>query len=452
MDDDDRKERGTSGLGYLFKRGRTGERLPASSRAPGVFYLRARWADGRVADRRLVDEDGRSIRELRAAKAAQRRVRAPFLTGSRLAELEAQVAEAQRLRRREAEELDLAEPPLAVRDAWREYVRAPNRRQCGEGTLANYRRHWGAFERWLGRELPSARYLRDVDEAAAERYASHLTGLGLTANTFNKHVTFLRSMFALLRKPARMESNPFGGILRRRQVPQSRRALTVDELRRVVGAAEGELRTLLEIGFYTGLRLGDCCTLEWREVDLAAGVIRRVPRKTARTSGAVVEIGVAPPLARALAALPRSGRYVLPETAARYLGHPQGVGKAVTAHLRRCGLEVHEAAGAGRVQPVVRVSFHSLRHTWVSLQAEGGTPAALIQKAAGHSNPAMTEHYTHVGRAGLRQMAAAVDVDLTGEAPAGDARREALLERLAAAAGTAGPEALERALAALEGT
>ena len=48
-------------------------------------------------------------------------------------------------------------------------------------------------------------------------------------------------------------------------------------------------------------------------------------------------------------------------------------------------------------------------------------------------------------------MAAAVDVDLTGEAPAGDARREALLARLAAAAGTAGPEALERALAALEG-
>jgi hypothetical protein len=45
---------------------------------------------------------------------------------------------------------------------------------------------------------------------------------------------------------------------------------------------------------------------------------------------------------------------------------------------------------------VVEVGFHSLRHTYVSIQAEAGTPLALIGKNVGHSNPAMTDHYTHV--------------------------------------------------------
>jgi integrase len=48
------------------------------------------------------------------------------------------------------------------------------------------------------------------------------------------------------------------------------------------------------------------------------------------------------------------------------------------------------------VRAVVEVGFHSLRHTFVSMQAEKGTSALLVQKIVGHGNPAMTQHYHHI--------------------------------------------------------
>ena len=45
---------------------------------------------------------------------------------------------------------------------------------------------------------------------------------------------------------------------------------------------------------------------------------------------------------------------------------------------------------------VVEVGFHSLRYSYVSHNAEAGTPAAVIQRNAGHSNPAMTAHYVKI--------------------------------------------------------
>ena len=44
---------------------------------------------------------------------------------------------------------------------------------------------------------------------------------------------------------------------------------------------------------------------------------------------------------------------------------------------------------------IVRVGFHSLRHSFVSLCAKAKTPLHIIQKIVGHSSPAMTDHYTH---------------------------------------------------------
>jgi hypothetical protein len=38
-----------------------------------------------------------------------------------------------------------------------------------------------------------------------------------------------------------------------------------------------------------------------------------------------------------------------------------------------------------------------LRHTFVSLCRESNAPLAVVESIVGHSSPAMTRHYTHVG-------------------------------------------------------
>ena len=48
------------------------------------------------------------------------------------------------------------------------------------------------------------------------------------------------------------------------------------ELKEILEGATGDLQTLLFIGTFTGLRLGDCCTLKWGEVDLDRGLIEGI--------------------------------------------------------------------------------------------------------------------------------------------------------------------------------
>ena len=60
-----------------------------------------------------------------------------------------------------------------------------------------------------------------------------------------------------------------------------------------------------------------------------------------------------------------------------------------------------------------KLSFHCLRHTAVTLLKEAGIPDAAIMALVGHDTVAMSQHYTHVGRAALEKAAMALP-DITG--------------------------------------
>ena len=46
---------------------------------------------------------------------------------------------------------------------------------------------------------------------------------------------------------------------------------------------------------------------------------------------------------------------------------------------------------------MVEVGFHGLQHSFVSLCRQSNAPLVVVEAIVGHSNPAMTRHYTHVG-------------------------------------------------------
>jgi integrase len=203
-------------------------------------------------------------------------------------------------------------------------------------------------------------------------------------------------MWSALAETARLKTNPWEAIRRKRQTPHVRRALTADELRRVLAAATGELRVLFAVGAYTGLRLGDCATLRWEAVDMATRTLTVTPRKTARRGLALpVTIPLHPSLYAVLDETPQGKRrgQVMPETAALY-GRDTGT---LSVRVRRvfasCGIETSRREGNGRAK--VDVGFHSLRHTFVSMSANAGAPLAVVQSLVGHSTPQMTMHYYH---------------------------------------------------------
>jgi len=267
----------------------------------------------------------------------------------------------------------------------------------------------------------------------------------VSPNTYNKHTGFLRLFFRVLKDPARMEENPFDRIRKKQLKTNVRRELTIAELIDLLKKAEGELQILLMLGTFTGLRLGDCCTLKWSEVDLDRILIRRVPNKTAAKKQKPVLIGIPVALAAKLAETPPSKRkgYVVPKYATLYTyrnskGRPTrqpDIANEIQAHFGNCEIQTHkegtgktkayEAAlkkwikggrkGAKPTYPraVVEVGFHSLRHTWVSLHAAAGTPQAVIQNIVGHANPSMTQHYTHVNEDTARRVAGVLTLNET---------------------------------------
>jgi integrase len=185
------------------------------------------------------------------------------------------------------------------------------------------------------------------------------------------------------------------------------------------------------VGVYSGLRLGDCATLRWAEVDVARGVIRRIPNKTARRNPKHVIVPIHPVLRDQFAGTPADQRheYVLPETAAAYFRNPQALIKGIQQHFTQCGIRTHAPANGTsdkhRKLPVIEVGFHSLRHTFVSLCRESNAPLAVVESIVGHSNPAMTRYYTHVGEQAAGRAVAALPSIMADAKTEGDAPRRA---------------------------
>lgn len=324
-------------------------------------------------------------------------------------------------------------PALAIEDAFAAYLKSGMRPDSGARTLSDYEGYVEGLAKWLAAHRPNIRELREISQGDAEAYAADLRATR-SANTFNKRVVFFRCLWRTLTdadagknpqaelpsdRPARLSCNPWEKIRKLEATPHTRREFTVEELGRIIGASDGELRLLFAIGLYTGLRLGDSALLEWGAVDLARGRISVIPRKTARHAhGKPVVIPIHATLLAMLCEIPPQERmgYVLPETAAAYMKEPSIVTNRIQRHFESCGIVTKQAQGAGR-KAITLVGFHSLRHTFVSLSANAGASLALVQSIVGHSNPAMTRHYYHESENALKSTVATLPDITTAASP-----------------------------------
>jgi integrase len=392
--------------GHLFKRGKN-------------FYLR--WTlNGKVFSKALRDSEGNPVTTQREADEARIKFMAAFVVADEATALESIAA---RLEGRKAELTRLeseSNPPLPIEKAWSEFLLCANRPDSGEATLRQYRFQWAAFADWINKKHPEIIALRDLGKPIAEEYAAHLNHEALSAGTFNKHMNLVALVLRVLKDKARATANPWSEIQRKRLVPQSRRELTIDELRKICGRAKGELRVLLALGVYTGLRLGDCATLRWAEVDLRRKMIRRIPNKTARRNPKPVTIPIHPALEDMLTKAPTKerGEYVLTGIAEMYTRRVDLVTDLVQRHFHQCKIKTHKpGTGTEGKRAVVEVGFHSLRHTFVSLCRDSNAPLAVVESIVGHSNPSMTRHYTHVGELAAGRAVAALPAVIGQDKP-----------------------------------
>ena len=168
------------------------------------------------------------------------------------------------------------------------------------------------------------------------------------------------------------------------------------------------MRVLMAIGFYTGLRLGDACTLSWEQVELRQDRIVRQPNKTRARTGKTLVIPLYPALRQILEEIPARDRHgpVVPDAAALYAKSRPALSKAITKLFTACEIET-TVEGRG-VRRRCLVGFHSLRHSFVTMCAEQGVPLAVVQELCGHGSPEIQRAYMHMGEEVTRQAISAL--------------------------------------------
>jgi len=283
---------------------------------------------------------------------------------------------------------------VPVAEAFDRYMAGP-RRPATAALAHNRRAAWLRFYRWAkgghrnadGKPIPPAlprlRTLDEVDEQTAAKFVAEMRGR-YAPQTLTQTISELSQLWRALR----MDGNPWADIPPERGGGVSRRAFTDEEVRRILEGATGEMRTLLMVGAYTGLRIGDAATLRWESVSPDMATIALQPRKTAHTSGVTVTIPVHPALRACLGRHGGTG-YITPAMAVKTSSRRC---EAVQRHLRRCGLQTSERRDGYNYRVAV-CGFHSLRATFVTRLADLGMPLAQIQGMVGHVSPRMTMQY-----------------------------------------------------------
>lgn len=390
----------------------------------------------------LKDEHGKNITRERDASIAADKILSSVLVKDEAQRLRTVMNELQAAEiKAETAEAELKNSRATVANGWNLFMECPKRpASCKRftadtiprhTTAANYRSYYERFSSWLKEKHPMALLLSDITPTIASSFMDGIQR-GAASGTFNKYLQFFNCFFDVLGADGKINTvNPFKPIDRQTHRYNSKKPLSMEQIASLIDSAAGDMKLLVALGYFTGLRLGDCCTLQWREIDLIRGIIERIPRKIETTvkdiEQARVKVGIPQFLHSLLATIPEKSRkgYVLPKFAELYLqGRDQLITKWILKHFEENGINVHRPGTGikrtvdpktGKVKiegtrAVVEIGFHSLRYSYISHNAEAGTPAAIIQKNAGHANPAMTEHYTRISDEAAVKYAAALSL------------------------------------------
>ncbi len=265
--------------------------------------------------------------------------------------------------------------------------------------------------------LPPGRAEADLASLTAEDCVRYRDGEArrVSPQTANGALKILRVILGVAEADGVLVRNPARFVKSLKVKGEStRRPFSLAELKRVLAAADDEWRSMILFGFYTGQRLGDLAALTWQNVDLQRGELRLVTGKTGRR----IILPLAQPLRDHLERLPAGDdpKAPLHPRAAAVVARQGRVGNLSNQFsdlLAQTGLveaRTHRAPkdgkgdGSGRQgkRHASELSFHSLRHSFVTALKSTGAAEAVAMDLAGHDSAEISRHYTSLDSATKR--------------------------------------------------
>jgi integrase len=314
-----------------------------------------------------------------------------------------------------------AAPRYTVR-AWIAEWRKQKDGAAKDKTMERYGATLDKFLAFLG---PKAdRPLDSLTPTVIREFREKQMARGKSAHTCNLDLKIIAMPLRAAARNGYLLRNPCDAVETLATDTESKQPFTMEQVEKLLAAAEGEWRGMILVGLYTGARLGDVARLRWKNVDLATdletnlptGTLRFLPAKSDRKKkrGKELVLPLHPTLAAYLLKLPSSDdaeAFIFPEQAARKMPGRSGLSMTFAGIMHKAGIvsevtrkrkdaDGEGVTSAGRTGRAL--TFHSLRHTLTSIMHNAGVSVEIRQLVTGHASAEMNRRYSHTDPETLR--------------------------------------------------
>lgn len=263
-------------------------------------------------------------------------------------------------------------------------------------SISAYRRDLGAYAAFA-----AGRPADDPGSPECVRgYLDSLYAKGMSSRSVARHLVTLRNFFGFLQREGRAAVDPTASLAMPRQWRTIPKHLSVEEVERLLAAPELSApaglrdRAMLELVYASGPRVSELCSVELRDVNLEAGVVRvtgkgNKQRLIPMGKSAAAAVREYLEQARGLLLGARNSRFLFVTSRGEAMSR-----QVFWRTIRMYGIK------AGISQPITP---HLMRHSFATHLLEGGADLRSVQAMLGHADISTTQIYTHVLRSRLRQ-------------------------------------------------
>ena len=271
-----------------------------------------------------------------------------------------------------------------------------NARKLCAGTQKGHIRSCKRFAAFLKRS-PDAATLEDI-----RRFQLHLAETGVSICTRNRIMTGLRFLFRVTLRRLDLAAE----IYHLREPQKIPLVMSPDETRRLLAVASSlKVRTLLSLGYGSGLRASEVVRLKVKHIDRAQSIIRVEQAKGRKDRHVMLSPETLGLLRAWWKARPtRWDAGVPPEE--RWLFPGRKPGKPMTT--RQLSRLFHEAVDAAGIKK--SVTLHALRHSFATHLLERGTDVRIIQALLGHDKLDTTARYMRVATGMIASIESPLDL------------------------------------------
>jgi integrase len=224
---------------------------------------------------------------------------------------------------------------------------------------------------------------------------------GKSPTTVNLAIKTLRIPLNLARRQGLILSNPAEAVELQPMAAKTRDVFTMAQIQALLAASDSEWRGMILVATFAGLRLGDIARLTVANLDLERMTLRFFPQKDKRASQRrELEVPLHPDLERYFLDLPLEDEPtapIFPTLSLRKIGGSTGLSAKFRKLMKKAGItaDILTAKNAGKGRCFYNLSFHSLRHTFVSMLANQGVHQEVRMKLAGHTTDVHARYSHH---------------------------------------------------------